>query len=192
LPGDAWRPLYPLIIGLQLHSLAAIDCHGSGKGRYFNVICTADEMANTHGILLRRCQQVALALFTEEATEFDFSPTQYSALSFIHKEPGIQQNALGERIALDRSSVTKCVEGLERRGLIRREVDKKDKRARRLFVTPRGKAMLENLKEAAIRARQRITHALGDERFTSFLESLKEFSGILSDEKRSQPLVDRA
>ncbi len=156
------------------------------------MIYTADEMANTHGILLRRCQQVALALFTEEATKFDFSPTQYSALSFIHNEPGIQQNALGERIALDRSSVTKCVEGLERRGLIRREVDKKDKRARRLFVTPKGKAMLENVSEAATRARQRIKQALGDAGFASFLESLKAFSGILRDEKRSQSETDRS
>ncbi|WP_353622913.1 MarR family transcriptional regulator [Aliirhizobium terrae] len=33
-------------------------------------------------------------------------------------EPGIHQNMLGERIALDRSSVTKCVENLEARGMI--------------------------------------------------------------------------
>lgn len=62
---------------------------------------TAAHMLNTHGILLRRCQQVALGIFTEEAEDIGFSPTQFSALAFVQIEPGIQQNMLGERIALD-------------------------------------------------------------------------------------------
>jgi MarR family transcriptional regulator, lower aerobic nicotinate degradation pathway regulator len=136
-------------------------------------------MLNTHGILLRRCQQVALALFTEEAVELGFSPTQFSALAFIQIEPGIHQNVLGERIALDRSSVTKCVENLEGRGLIRREVDKNDKRARLLYVTTEGEAMLEQVAAAAARARARIEQSMGQERFLNFLKDMKAFSAIL-------------
>jgi DNA-binding MarR family transcriptional regulator len=144
------------------------------------VIFTADEMLNTHGILLRRCQQVALAIFTEEAAALDVSPTQYSALAFIYNEPGIHQNILGERIALDRSSVTKCLEGLENRGFVLREVDRKDKRARLLYITPPGKEMLEDVTIAARRARSRIQDAIGETAFTDFLAGLRAFSGILN------------
>jgi MarR family transcriptional regulator, lower aerobic nicotinate degradation pathway regulator len=143
------------------------------------VALTADWMLNTHGILLRRCQQVALALFTEEAVELGFSPTQFSALAFIQIEPGIHQNILGERIALDRSSVTKCVENLEGRALIRREVDRNDKRARLLYVTTEGEAMLEQVAAAAARARARIEQSMGQERFLNFLKDMKAFSAIL-------------
>lgn len=143
---------------------------------------TADWMLNTHGILLRRCQQVALALFTEEAAELGFSPTQFSALAFIQIEPGIHQNMLGERIALDRSSVTKCVENLEARGMIRREVDKNDKRARLLYITADGETMLEQVAAAAARARARIEQSLGQERFLNFVEDMKAFSSILDKE----------
>lgn len=145
------------------------------------MIVTAEHMLNTHGILLRRCQQVALALFTEEASEFGFSPTQYSALAFTYIEPGIQQNTLGERIALDRSSVTKCVEILENEGLIRREVDSKDRRARLLFITPEGEKVLQTVHEAALKARSRIHSAMGKERFQNFLEDMKAFSAILEE-----------
>ncbi|MGF9562051.1 MarR family winged helix-turn-helix transcriptional regulator [Neorhizobium sp. JUb45] len=145
------------------------------------MIVTAEHMLNTHGILLRRCQQVALALFTEEASEFGFSPTQYSALAFTYIEPGIQQNMLGERIALDRSSVTKCVEILENEGLIRREVDSKDRRARLLFITPEGEQVLQTVHEAALKARSRIHSAMGKERFQNFLEDMKAFSAILEE-----------
>ncbi|MGI2032352.1 MarR family winged helix-turn-helix transcriptional regulator [Rhizobium panacihumi] len=146
------------------------------------MIVTAEHMLNTHGILLRRCQQVALALFTEQAVEHGFSPTQYSALAFAYIEPGIQQNALGERIALDRSSVTKCVEILERDGLIRREVDRSDRRARMLYITPEGEKVLQTVHDAALKARSRIYETMGKERFQHFLEDMKAFSAIL-DEK---------
>lgn len=153
------------------------------------MIFTADEMLNTHGILLRRCQQVALAIFTEEAIQFDVTPTQYSALAFIYNEPGIQQNVLGDRIALDRSSVTKCVEGLETRGLIRRQVDQKDKRARMMYITPDGEAMLKDVSAAARRARHRIECKLGGSGFSNFIDGLKAFSSIL-DEAGTSNAVD--
>lgn len=153
------------------------------------MIFTADEMLNTHGILLRRCQQVALAIFTEEAIQFDVTPTQYSALAFIYNEPGIQQNVLGDRIALDRSSVTKCVEGLETRGLIRRQVDQKDKRARMMYITPDGEAMLKDVSAAARRARHRIERKLGGSGFSNFIDGLKAFSSIL-DEAGTSNAVD--
>jgi MarR family transcriptional regulator, lower aerobic nicotinate degradation pathway regulator len=140
---------------------------------------TADFMLNTHGILLRRCQQVALAIFTDEAAHLGFSPTQFSALAFIDIEPGIHQNTLGEKIALDRSSVTKCVEILEERGLIRREVDRKDKRARLLYITEDGQGVLNEVGAAAARARARIEGVMGAEEFATFLKSMKAFSSIL-------------
>ncbi|MGE7369171.1 MarR family winged helix-turn-helix transcriptional regulator [Neorhizobium sp. NPDC001467] len=145
------------------------------------MIVTAEHMLNTHGILLRRCQQVALALFSEQAAEHGFSPTQYSALAFTYIEPGIQQNVLGERIALDRSSVTKCVEILERDGLIRRDVDRNDRRARMLYITPEGEKVLQTVHDAALRARSRIYATIGKERFQNFLEDMKAFSAILDE-----------
>lgn len=153
------------------------------------MIFTADEMLNTHGILLRRCQQVALAIFSEEAIQFDVTPTQYSALAFIYNEPGIQQNVLGDRIALDRSSVTKCVEGLETRGLIRRQVDQQDRRARMMYITPAGEEVLKDVSAAARRARHRIERTLGVSEFSNFIDGLKAFSAIL-DEPGPSAAVD--
>ncbi len=142
---------------------------------------TAEHMRNTHGILLRRCQQVAMTIYMEEAAELDFSPTQFSALAFIQIEPGIHQNALGKKIALDRSSVTKCVEILENRHFIRREVDRKDKRARLLFITPEGEATLEQASAAAMRAKTRIEERMGKDRFSNFIKDLHAFSAVLDE-----------
>jgi DNA-binding MarR family transcriptional regulator len=143
------------------------------------VIVTAHEILHSHGILLRRCQQVALAMFTQEAGDLGFSPTQYSALAFAYIEPGIHQNVLGERIALDRSSVTKCLEGLESRGFIRRNVDPKDKRARLLHITPEGEEMLKQVSAAARRARERFHATLGEAEFGQLMDQLSAFGRVL-------------
>jgi DNA-binding MarR family transcriptional regulator len=124
---------------------------------------------------------VALTLFGEETVGLDFSPTQYSALAFVYIEPGIHQNVLGERIALDRSSVTKCVEILEDRVLIRREVDRSDRRARRLFITPEGEKALEIVHAAALRARVRLEDRIGKNEFLELIGGLRAFSLILDE-----------
>ena len=142
------------------------------------MIVTADEILHSHGILLRRSQQVALQVFAREVEHPGFSPSQYSALAFSYIEPGINQNALGEYIALDRSSVTKCVEGLENQGFIRREIDPKDKRARLLFITPAGEEMLKQLSAAARQIRKRFQDHLGEAEFAKLLDGLQAFSQI--------------
>ncbi|MBM7046295.1 MarR family winged helix-turn-helix transcriptional regulator [Rhizobium lusitanum] len=132
------------------------------------------------GFLIRRCHQISVAIFMEEAAELDMSPTQFSALSLIALEPGADQSTLGERIALDRSSVTKCVERLEKRGLIRREVDPADKRARKLYASQEGREMLEKATAAAGRARARLLAPLSEKEGSQLLALLKQLGDTLN------------
>ncbi|WP_168879818.1 MarR family winged helix-turn-helix transcriptional regulator [Rhizobium sp. P28RR-XV] len=146
---------------------------------------STDEILGAPGFLIRRCQQIATAIFLEEAAEFDFSPTQYAALAFIHLQSGLDQSTLGERIACDRSSVTKCVERLEERNLIRREISPVDKRARLLYSTPDGAAMLEKLVVAARRSQARVAAPLGEEQSKKLFKLLKELGDALNDSSRA-------
>ncbi|NWJ25787.1 MarR family winged helix-turn-helix transcriptional regulator [Rhizobium sp. RM] len=127
-----------------------------------------------------------MGIFTEEAEDIGFSPTQFSALAFVQIEPGIQQNMLGERIALDRSSVTKCVEILEARELITRTIDPSDKRARLLHITPAGIEVLDQLTKAAARARARIEASMGKDQFQAFLKSMNDFVAVPASEKQDK------
>jgi DNA-binding MarR family transcriptional regulator len=43
---------------------------------------------------------------------------------------------------MDRTTLTAALKPLERRGLVRVDVDKKDRRSRRLTLTRKGKALL--------------------------------------------------
>ena len=135
---------------------------------------TAEEIATMPGFLIRRCNQISMALFLEETAGQDLTPAQYGALALIAAEPGMDQTRLTDRSALDRSSVTKCVERLEARGMIRRDMDAKDRRVRQLHITEEGLSLLGDVEAAVKRAQDRIVRPLGGERAKLFLAMLQE------------------
>jgi len=150
---------------------------GAGPRRFEDVI-------DMPGFLIRRCNQIAMAIFLAETAAFDLSPAQYGALALIVVEPGMDQTRLMERSALDRSSVTKCVDRLEARGAIRREVDAGDRRVRRLYATDDGRGLLDAVDAHALRSQQRILAPLGTEKALAFTEMLKELASFHNDVSR--------
>ncbi len=145
-------------------------------GRKSLKIRCANEIVKMPGSLIRRCNQVAIGIFLEETAGHDLTPSQYGALTLIANEPGMDQTRLADRSALDRTSVTKCVERLERRAAIHREIDPEDRRVRRLFPTPQGLALFDAVDGAVARAQARLLEPLGKERQGLFLEMLSDIA----------------
>ncbi|MBC2128232.1 MarR family winged helix-turn-helix transcriptional regulator [Listeria marthii] len=56
----------------------------------------------------------------------------------LYKEDGISQESMAKRFMVDKASVTRHIKRLEELGMIRREIDTKDRRIQRIFVTETG------------------------------------------------------
>ena len=95
------------------------------------------------GHFIRRAQQVSSAYFTEELSESDLTAVQMVALVTIADYPGIDATRLAEIIDFDRATIGGVVDRLERKGLIQRVVNERDKRSKTLQATASGKALLE-------------------------------------------------
>src|SRR6266852_8957784 len=80
------------------------------------------------GHLIRRSQQIGVAIFFEEFEGYDVTPIQYAALIAIRDRPGIDQRTLADQIAIDRSTIGTVLKTLEERGLIRRVAPKRNLR----------------------------------------------------------------
>ncbi len=106
------------------------------------------------GHLIRRLQQIAVALFMNETSGFDVTPVQYAALLAIDLHPGIDQTALVNIIAFDRSTIGEVVSRLEAKRLVRRTTGEKDGRTKVLRVSPAGKKLVSDI-EALVREAQR-------------------------------------
>jgi DNA-binding MarR family transcriptional regulator len=122
--------------------------------------------------LVRRLQQIAVAIFLQEMAEFGITPVQMGALVSIGQSPGIDQLRLAQMIGYDRTTVAGVVERLEAKGLIRRTVSPRDRRARELSITPAGQRLVRDSTPAADRITERLFAALTAEERPAFHEML--------------------
>jgi DNA-binding MarR family transcriptional regulator len=101
----------------------------------------AAELAKHPGYLLRRAQQVSIALFNERFARYGITPTQAICLHAIRCRPGIDQVAVARLIAIDHATAAMVIATLAKSGYITREIDPADRRRRTLAITRKGAAL---------------------------------------------------
>ncbi len=112
------------------------------------------------GHLLRRCHQIAVAIFLDECARFDLTPLQFAVLdSLLHDGPQ-DQVTLGGAAALDRTTISLVIRKLEARKLVRREKSAQDQRAKIVTITAAGKYLVHEALPAVEDAQRRILEPL--------------------------------
>jgi DNA-binding MarR family transcriptional regulator len=137
------------------------------------------------GHLIRRLQQIASALFLEQAKAFDFTPVQYAALVAIKNNPGLDQTALCNTIALDRSTIGDVVGRLEKRGLISRVNGAADRRTKTLHVVAAGNRMIRDIDRAVAETQRLILAPLKPSERLSFMQMLKHLVHLNNEHSRA-------
>ena len=99
------------------------------------------------GHLIRRLHQISASVFgaRTRAAGFELTAVQFAALSAAAHHPGADQATIAGLIAYDRVTIGDVIARLEGRGLVRREVSRADRRARRVWLTAAGEAALRDL-----------------------------------------------
>jgi len=125
-----------------------------------------EEVYAKPGHLIRRAQQIAVAIFMEECAELDLTPVQYAALVAVREHPRIDATRLAALIAFDRSTIGSVIERLEAKGWIAREASAEDKRVKLLSITADGRRLLKRAQRHVERAQARMLEplAVGDRR----------------------------
>ena len=115
-----------------------------------------DELYRKPGHLIRRMQQIAVAIFLEECANFDLTPVQYAALVAIGARPGIDATRLSSLVAFDRSTLGSVIGRLEAKRYIERRPSESDSRAKLLSLTAAGRALLDAATPVVERAQLRM------------------------------------
>ena len=126
------------------------------------------------GHLIRRLQQISVALFLEETGSLGLTTVQYAALNMIREMPDIDQVRLSNMIAMDKTTIVKVIDRLEEKGLITRTRSPTDRRINHLNVTPRGHEVLKQIQPMLDRSDGRILAPLGRADQRKFMEMLTQ------------------
>jgi len=133
-----------------------------------------EPLVDRPGHLIRRLQQIAHAIFIEQAREFDVTPVQYAALFAINDHPGIDQTALCNIIAYDRSTIGDVVGRLERKKLIKRQSGPLDRRRKFLSITPLGHRLIYDIEPAVAAAQRLMLAPLEPSERRTFMQMLRQ------------------
>ena len=130
-----------------------------------------DEMVAVTSVM--RVHQILMARLNELLEPFGLTFPRYEALMLLHfsSRGSLPLGKIGERLQVHRTSVTNTIDGLERRGLVRRMPHESDRRAVLAEITPAGRKVAEGATEALNAARFATEPLSADE--------LEELSGIL-------------
>jgi len=125
------------------------------------------------GHLIRRLHQISFALFLDQAKAFGITPVQYAALVAIGSHPGIDQTALCNIIAFDRTTIGGVVGRLEKKKLIRRLDGAHDRRTKSLSITAAGRRLIRQIEPAVQSTQQLILAPLKTSERSAFMQMLK-------------------
>src|SRR5499433_248372 len=79
------------------------------------------------------------------AAQFGMTRAKWAVLARLDRFEGLKQTELAEMLDLQPISLTRLLDGLAENGLIERRPDPDDRRAKRLYLTPGARPLLERL-----------------------------------------------
>lgn len=78
------------------------------------------------------------------------TPEQYLVLDILWEKQSLSQQNIADLIQKDKNSVTKIIDSLEKKNLVNRVVDQKDRRINKIELTKEGLALEKITTEVAI------------------------------------------
>lgn len=91
---------------------------------------------------VRRAARALARHFDEALRPVDLTNGQFSLLMSLNRPEPASMASVASVLAMDRTTVTANLKPLVRRGLVEMVADEKDKRSRRLALTPKGRSLL--------------------------------------------------
>ncbi|RAP42874.1 MarR family transcriptional regulator [Rhodovulum viride] len=127
------------------------------------------------GYLANHMARLFAAALTRRIAPLGLMPGQFMVLLELWREDGLTQRDLVERLDVEQATMANTLNRMERDGLITREPDAADRRARRVRLTDRARALEAPATEAAteVNARALARLAPGDRaRFSEMLQGV--------------------
>jgi len=133
-------------------------------------------------LLLRRAWYGLNQAFRRRIAHLDITPDQYTVLRNLHEAGprGITQSGLSANMTSDPNTVASLVNRMEQSGLLRRQTDPNDRRARRLRLAPAGRRRFRAARSLAIALQEEVLGPLSPPEIDQFLAVLEKIATACS------------
>jgi DNA-binding MarR family transcriptional regulator len=117
-----------------------------------------DKQAVKAWLSVVRAYHLCDAVMAARLAELGVRTAEHEVLANLVRDPGISQQVLADRCFTAKSHISALLRALEQRGLVRRDADPGDARARRLYVTRAGQALARK----TLQAQSKVVRAMAE------------------------------
>lgn len=134
-------------------------------------------LAQLIGYNLRRAQAAVSVDFQEALAPFDTTPGQFGVLVLTRENAGLSQSELGAALGIDRSTMVAIIDRLQARGLMVRDVSRRDRRSYALHLSAAGDALVERMVRQVRATEMAIAADLSDDERVVLVDLLSRIAG---------------
>jgi len=133
--------------------------------------------------ILRATWQAVSRMYNEEATKYGATMATGFALLSIDKEKGTPSTALGPKMGMEPTSLTRTLKSMEEKGLIIKKKNPNDGRGVLIYLTDYGKEKRALSKSTVIQFNECIKKHISDEKWEHFIEVSETINKLIHDKK---------
>jgi DNA-binding MarR family transcriptional regulator len=133
--------------------------------------------------VLRATWQAVARMYNEEASKYGATMATGFALLSIDKEKGTSSTALGPKMGMEATSLTRTLKSMEEKGLITRKKNPDDGRGVIIHLTPFGQEKRELSKSTVVKFNETIKDVVTPEKLQHFMEVSEMINDLISDKK---------
>jgi len=131
--------------------------------------------------ILRATWQAVSRMYNEEAAKYDATMATGFALLSIDKEEGTPSTALGPRMGMEATSLTRTLKSMEDKGLIVRKKNPTDGRGVLIYLTEFGKEKRELSKNTVLKFNETVRKHVSEEKLQHFIEVSEIINELIQD-----------
>lgn len=133
--------------------------------------------------ILRATWQSIARMYNEEASKYGATMATGFALLSIDKEKGTPSTALGPKMGMEPTSLTRTLKSMEEKGLIIKKKNPNDGRGVLIYLTDFGKEKRELSKNTVIHFNETIRKRFSEEQWDNFIEIAITINQLIQDKE---------
>ena len=119
--------------------------------------------------------------FDTSVEQFGLTRTQWRALAYLYRTPGMTQTELAGQLELERASIGQAIDRLEHLGLVERRSAKNDRRVWQVHLQPAAIDLLPKMRIEADQIYARLLEGIKGEDLEAFKSTLATMQHNLGD-----------
>lgn len=137
--------------------------------------------------ILRATWQAVARMYNEEAAKYGATMATGFALLSIDREEGTPSTALGPKMGMEATSLTRTLKTMEEKGLIERRPNPEDGRGVLIYLTDFGREKRELSRNTVLKFNEIVRENLSEEKLRAFVEVADTINELIAEKNIFNP-----